>query len=334
MSNFSAIPAYSFVMATRPNYESNVPGPGAYDIDSSHMTGQASANKFKIRTGHSNQESPGIWQSNPSNQHFMNKGIKGFFFSTSYKPAKSGKEMVPGPGHYDHHLSQSRIMKKQIAAIIPKSRKNARMHSLRVDVPGPGHYAPEELANSAHKKTHAFRFTSASKPEGYLNSKTPGPGAYQTNVKSPETGIVFPKDLRYRLCSKVDVPGPGKYETSKALKENKHSYSFGKATLQKHNVSDSPGPGAYVVRETISKKGAVIPKNSRRQFGCEAIPGPGHYDLTTITWKNNFPKFGKEIVKKLNFENPNGPGQYKIKPSFPCVSSGNSQHQSLPKLRF
>lgn len=334
MNKYSSIPAYSFDRSIKPKHDSFVPGPGAYEIDPDQSMNRSKTNKFIIRTRSTNRKRVVDLNNNADQQQILQRKVKGFYFSRSYRPTKDGKQAFPGPGQYDHHLSLIHLMNKQGGAVIPKARKVGYSNSLRVDVPGPGHYNTEGLMMSTNKTASGFHFPSAEKPEDHLINKTPGPGAYQIIDENSKTGVVFPKDSRSRFYKKDEIPGPGKYNTNEAHKENSYSYSIHKATIMKHASSDLPGPGAYDVKDKNPKKGIIITRNFRKNHNSEIIPGPGHYSPAITTWKDKLPKFGKEVVKTLKFVNPVGPGQYNIKPSFPNVSSLNYSDQSRPKVRL
>lgn len=142
-------------------------------------------------------------------------------------------------------------------------------------------------------------------------------------------------------CLYDNNPGPGKYDSSKAIKLVKSQapmYSIVGKGLTNKSTDFTPGPGYYQGNKSnISNLKNNFSKSKRKlqlvdMIDLENSPGPGSYDVNNfkkIKPSNNGISFGKDRKSgnsKYGFSTP-GPGNYSVKyiNTAPSISIGKDQ---------
>lgn len=121
----------------------------------------------------------------------------------------------------------------------------------------------------------------------------------------------FPKSSKYDKAN--DIPGPGAYDYTGALKGKSGGYSVGKAPRNKGGARDVPGPGAYDAdfKKVASTQGNIKFGKSGNNNRINDVPGPGAYDYTGVdSSKNRGIKIGREIRDRSHNSDIPGPGSY------------------------
>lgn len=158
----------------------------------------------------------------------------------------------------------------------------------------------------------------------------PGPGTYsfkeKFGVESAKYSIHGSKEdfsLTQKVFGKINVPGPGTYDTS-------IDKTIGKSVISNYKSS----PVAVISPPTSLR----FPK--RKDFG---FPGPGSYSLSQEFLKSSsieskfkycgarkFTQSARKIFEKVKFETP-GPGSYRMPSEFGYYE--NTRNSSLPERK-
>lgn len=170
-------------------------------------------------------------------------------------------ESKPGPGEYDPDVN---VMKKLPVANI-RFRPAQRIAKQASQTPGPANYSPREDFCSTRRS--APRFTLSGRPDDHVGkSYTPGPGSYCTE-KYTWTGPRVSLGSRHVNLTQrwlESVPGAGTYDAdARILTKSIAQISLGGRHYapEKH---DTPGPGAYNVRDDFCKPAAPAMSLSSR----------------------------------------------------------------------
>jgi hypothetical protein len=178
--------------------------------------------------------------------------------------------------------------------------------------PGPGNYKISLIDRHSAPK---FGFGSGIR-DGGRDHKFPGPGQYTTpgNVGREGSSPTIHKKLEYQTIDQT--PGPGAYESS--LKTRKTAPSYGQGTQKRNNSSSNflvPAANTYFPTTTFTTKGAA-----KWGFGTEKrkdlsktgqSPGPGNYELKSAAFSDR-PRFfmGEKLAGMKDNMNVPGPGNY------------------------
>lgn len=186
-------------------------------------------------------------------------------------------QLIPGPGAYNTVHDNIEGPKYHFAGKPPKEHMSG--------VPGPGQYSPD-YGPRFNRVTFKYSFP------GRANSvfgrhAAPGPGAYETAVKTKKRFGIFDRAQRHSLgddSSKI-APGPGAYQPDiiKVKMKKAPGYSFAsKYEDSKYTgTKNMPGPGAYNSKGFIGFEGSKITIIARRPDSAPSygrnVPGPGSY---------------------------------------------------------
>lgn len=302
------------------SFETPVPGPGAYDSNSSieaHGPVTYKSPRFKSSLGNS----PG-----PGHYGLLSSKSSGMIFSTSPRGELFSTPKSPGPGRYDssnqfhspsYSMQGKKIQKNQNTPgpgayspkfIVKKSTTrtigNAKRTEIVValDTPGPGSYQNNKIKDTPSWSFHGTKDTS-------FSSAAPGPGRYETvNNTRTSTGYSTPKAERPQVFKGTANPGPGAYEAFD-LKSSRIKYSIGKAK-RPGVASKTPGPGRYEPKSLSHSFSSNFGTETKKTlvFGSEA-PAAGTYTPKDTGKKAPAFTMGKRIDKKPDNGVP-GPGAY------------------------
>lgn len=205
---------------------------------------------------------------------------------------------IPGPGAYDIPDFSPKVS----YSLVPR-----RLNTKESEAPGPGHYENMPLKD----KKFQYSIGKSERPWTVKDS-SPGPGKYETNLKSPNHAPGTRSGPRPSIHKIVETPGAGAYEAVK--QGNGPAYSI----KQKYNIkfSSNPGPGQYNTLKEKSKS-PVIGKSERftlthQEKLIRSIPAPGVYKSSET---NESPRwaFGSSKKNYTKVAEVPGPGQYEIK---------------------
>lgn len=171
-----------------------------------------------------------------------------------------------------------------------------------------------------YKSSAAYSFSKSSKntEKGFLNKSqmaNPNSGIYYKEIlNKPSGGFKFSKEEKFKT-SRLETPGPGKYETNKTtLGEGVPKYSInnhdketqiGKAVKQSQK-NKIPGPAEYTLSEENYEK-TIFNRTMTSRFAKEPklklydnkVPGVGKYDTKTTS------DFGKGDKNKFTMSKTN-----------------------------
>lgn len=171
-----------------------------------------------------------------------------------------------------------------------------------------------------YKSSAAYSFSKSSKntEKGFLNKSqiaNPDSGIYYKEIlNKPSGGFKFSKEEKFKT-SRLETPGPGKYETNKTtLGEGVPKYSInnhdketqiGKAVKQSQK-NKIPGPAEYTLSEENYEK-TIFNRTMTSRFAKEPklklydnkVPGVGKYDTKTTS------DFGKGDKNKFTMSKTN-----------------------------
>lgn len=154
-------------------------------------------------------------------------------------------------------------------------------------------------------------------------AQTPGPGEYgnpdQQIIKGGRWGKEMP--LSYLDVAEMHArqsPGPGAYDTMKALKKQQGSNNGGRFNMSKpktflesveHLTKGIPGPASYELTKDVPAKGGRFNMSKSKSevewimYRSAQIPAPGQYDIKEYS----------PVGGKFNMSNPNTPLDWQIK---------------------
>lgn len=171
-----------------------------------------------------------------------------------------------------------------------------------------------------YKSSAAYSFSKSSKntEKGFLNKSqmaNPDSGIYYKEIlNKPSGGFKFSKEEKFKT-SRLETPGPGKYETNKTtLGEGVPKYSInnhdketqiGKAVKQSQK-NKIPGPAEYTLSEENYEKTifnrtmtSCFAKEPKLKLYDNKVPGVGKYDTKTTS------DFGKGDKNKFTMSKTN-----------------------------
>jgi hypothetical protein len=190
---------------------------------------------------------------------------------------------------------------KKVGSMSPKLMRSAD-HS-----PGPGNY---EMTSTLFNK----RISIGGKYKDLQESKTPGPGHYDTSMRSSGG---FPNFTDKRMKGEVSVTSNVDFYYNSFISSGPR-YSMG---LKPRSASTPaiPGPGSYDLPSVqLSKNFTIMPK--RDPIPNLKTPGPGTYNNELTSSSQKF-SIGLPLSPKSPDQIP-GPGEYDLdsKPSGPRYS--------------
>ena len=173
--------------------------------------------------------------------------------------------------------------------------------------PGPGAYdANSSLEHRGAVTPRAARFSSR-------EDKSPGPGSYSSSFLTPRnSGSGFGRSKRDDIFKPTPSPGPGSYDCSSTCFTGP-SFSFPQKEIIA-KLPNTPGPGAYSYR-FITKyptTSSFIGKAKRPDMVKVSIsPGPGRYDCNESKLRSTSPSWSIHGTNSpsLASDTP-GPGKY------------------------
>lgn len=150
-----------------------------------------------------------------------------------------------------------------------------RVGERRKDSPGPGAYD-----YSGEYEGPKWGFGSDSRNKDIAKNEGPGPGTYKAYIIKDTKA--FSMSPRHPNAAKSLSPGPGTYNP--ALKKETPLFSIGKGPRESlKNKVEVPGPGTYQSRtwtEEFSNATKFGTDNRRPISSVSAVPGPGAYVTT------------------------------------------------------
>jgi hypothetical protein len=323
MLKYNSVPAYSFTKAKREAQGTDIPGPGAYDIERSTqviLKADPATALIKAPIGRpiSKTIAVGPGQYELSNDNFK---IKGYYFTTNGKNVTKNENSLPGPGQYDVEKSLEKVVHRDRRIVFNKSTLYDINDKAKQIVPGPGQYCVDNLFSDSsrfrNEKGHKFRKSRTNELSG--NMFSPGPGTYEkdilTDICQTHKGYSIPKSKQRPDSGAMNIPGPGYYIIADSKLSN--GSKFGKDPRKGLAKNDAiPGPGLYdlSLNSIISKKSPIIKfgKDEGKTLK-ENFPGPGMYELKTSAFDRKGPAFAttkRELLKENHFP---GPGDYELK---------------------
>lgn len=153
--------------------------------------------------------------------------------------------------------------------------------------PGPGAYQPQ-IKDGNPKYSMRIR------PKTSTSETTPGPGNYEVrtdkSLQVPSYKFGTEKKDGLDLAQAKYVPGPGHYNQNNynILNKSQPKFSFGKEQRGDSRRPMTPGPGNYEYKQYIGKEAPKITMSSKlpkEQSESRFVPGVGSYNPTNI---NNY----------------------------------------------
>ncbi|CAD8205588.1 unnamed protein product [Paramecium pentaurelia] len=235
-----------------------------------------------------------------------------------------------GPGSYEiqspAHLQQNRPS-------ISFTKSNRRQFE-KLQKPGPGQY---NIIQKKQSKTFVFN----SRHIIEYQQQSPGPGAYDLNIKSCRSISIGTARYQSQTDSKFQTPGPGAYKINQKVnkkkidrierllkpkimvrsyynrKEDKYIKELMKQKETQEQQENKIRPKSAVqIKQTARRKKM---EKIRRSFHEKCnFPGPGSYEIKDFIQIDQADKKNQHIQKsnsekKLKSDNIIGPGSYEIK---------------------
>jgi hypothetical protein len=155
----------------------------------------------------------------------------------------------------------------------------------------------------------------------------PGPGAYMpddTTSRKKEPNFGFGKDSRLKQAGKNPSPEPSRYRIKDDLMYKTTSswgMGYGKKTDLSKTLADTPGPGSYEMRSTITdgRKYGIGNKMDMFRIDRDNSPGPGSYQSEVVNLKKQHRSFKWSKSTRFDIKNRNnspGPGNYQPTSNF------------------
>ncbi|CAD8187703.1 unnamed protein product [Paramecium octaurelia] len=166
--------------------------------------------------------------------------VKSFKIGTSKREGIFQKSVSPGPANYE-----VQAIKESVAySIGKKQRQDTKLDAL----PGPGSYQPIK-PSSAPKYSIYQRYREKTEASG------PGPQSYTIGEFRETKSIIFCQAKRDSY-NRIQIPGPGEYETELKIKKPQVSIVFGREKRSQSCSENTkmPGPGAYDIASTFYVK--------------------------------------------------------------------------------
>lgn len=233
---------------------------------------------------------PGTYEVKPMEKH-ISQASWPFGCSTQLGRLETPREVTPGPGEYEAKPGAMRARLRGHAAGRPQSGHG--------EAAGFGSSTARKIASSPRSLSPNASVQST-KPQPNWNGGTPGevgPGTYNTDKLSlaRAAGARFGASHRFSPPDRASSPGPGAYETSVRSLTKGHQFQRAAVTTSRPSIPDSssksgpvatPGPAAYdTVAATRSTKKRMpgYSMRGRAQETRETSPGTadygGHYTL-------------------------------------------------------
>eukprot|EP00759_Apiculatamorpha_spiralis_P049358 PhF_6_TR44232/c0_g1_i2/m.67992 len=188
---------------------------------------------------------------------------------------------MPGPGHYVPENTHG-ITSAQPPQVVFGSAP--RLVEPKNDAPGPGAYAFTTTSGFDHGSGVSFTQSGRQDVFGAAGGiSVPGPGSY--NPIDGASGPQYTMGGKFSLPNPgVGVPGPGAYDI-RGVALGAGGIAIGTAPRDQPMSTNVPGPGAYVIPSTIgaeTQNGYIAPPSSVSQLTqANVVPGPGAYNLPT-----------------------------------------------------
>ncbi|CAD8186953.1 unnamed protein product [Paramecium octaurelia] len=166
--------------------------------------------------------------------------VKSFKIGTSKREGIYQKSSSPGPANYE-----VQAIKESVGYTIGKGqRQDTKLEVL----PGPGTYKPNKPSN-APKYSIYQRYREKTENSG------PGPQSYTIGEFRETKSIIFGQAKRDSQ-NKIQIPGPGEYDTEVKVKKPQVSIVFGREKRSQSCSENTymPGPGAYDITSTFLLK--------------------------------------------------------------------------------
>lgn len=251
------------------NYDTGVPGPGAYEPTGDKGISAKFGVSERDKLVDNRVPGPGAY---PLNRDMPKNGKS----LTARRPLPGNKDIVPGPGAYDmkpSHSSPAFAVGSGLRSNFIKPGKN----------PAPGCYDP--IDNTKPKSFLSNKVGTMGKgqrPPLSVPKKSPGPGTYYPYTW--EIGGLKTSFSGKRPEPKINEnPGPGQYDPlGRGL--NTQGTGFGKG-LRSGEIralrNRNPGPGEYgqMYLPRCCSGGWTFGKDPRSKEIDDDEPGPGHYDI-------------------------------------------------------
>lgn len=317
-------PAFSIGSSERIEKKEVTPGPSDYAIvDLYHSTNCTIGNAKRVLLGDeiSRCKSPGPSDYNtdirphspsayligkpkevkklptPGPAQYRSESMTMYSKSPAYSFPKSSRADVvrnhyPGPGNYEIKLRST-----STGCIFPKSQRKNIVKSIS---PGPKYNIPSTLQTKGGfiGLKHPIR----------QKEKSPGPGTYSSPSPQPKK-FTIPKAEKFEKI-RTSLVSPGSYNPK--IVSNSPTVSFS-STSQKGlfrdrkssglRISETPGPGAYVVKNREISPVFSFAKAAREKKRVELLPGPGQYTPRTMNSSQSC-RFRGEVAKNGSYATP------------------------------
>ncbi|CAD8120761.1 unnamed protein product [Paramecium sonneborni] len=210
-------------------------GPGQYEIPSLLKTDGG----FKIvprRERTISMITPGP----DAYEQFRQERVKSFKIGMSKREGIFQKSNSPGPGDYD-----VQAIKESVGYTIGRGQRD----DTKLEVlPGPASYKP-------HKPSNAPKYSIYQRYREKTDNQGPGPQSYTIGEFRETKSIIFGQAKRDSY-NKIQIPGPGEYETDLKSKKPQVSIVFGreKRSQSCYENTKLPGPGTYDITSTFFVK--------------------------------------------------------------------------------
>ncbi|CDW79521.1 UNKNOWN [Stylonychia lemnae] len=223
----------------------DIPGPGNYNNDDSHLRYQSPAVKIDPKSKRGDiVDREQLSLPGPGN-YDQHSGLgKGQAATIRGKPADQKDNGQPGPGHYD--ASADVVRDNARSYRMPKTKRDfLDVSDEQMQLPGPGQY-------DLHKSNSGPAYTIKGRDPAKNDNGIPGPGAYdksEDNIRFKQPAFDFSRSPDRSLSPDKDTnPGPGQYD-DRDYYISGHSvivYSIPKGEI-KDPKNDTPGPGYYKI---------------------------------------------------------------------------------------
>ncbi|KAH9588731.1 Sperm-tail PG-rich repeat [Trypanosoma melophagium] len=281
------------------NNNTDVPGPGAYDVAVPTFTAPTTRfgteERKMVPTTQAEVPGPGAYDITGVVRALSSAGPSYLFPTASRElPANSGD--TPGPGQYEGNLVETFSRGDTKAPSFPTGPRFSEVKNENL-IPGPGQYTPSHPQWEASK---VYSFSTGSKQQPLDDEvELPGPGTYSPNQILPSSvAPTFGTEPRRigsltgdfgNVNNNNNIPGPGYYNVT--LPPGGPSICFGVAPrviMQNNNDEGAPGPGTYdVVLKTPEGPAVSLHRTASRGLTLvdmenSQIPGPGAYSVPPV----------------------------------------------------
>lgn len=256
---------------------------------------------------------PGEYSPDPNKPK---KAAPQFGFGTESRIKKIAKANLPAP---DSYKINDRLARKTFSSWSMGYGEKMNPAKGKAEGPGPGAYETLSYITDGKKfgiggKEDSFKIRS--------KNDSPGPGEYSpedNKVKKKAPHFGFGTSKRLKSAGKNSVPNPQSYNIKDDLMSTKTSawgMGYGQKIDLSKTLADTPGPGSYDFRSTITdgKKYGIGLRKNMFELQRDKSPGPGHYKSEVVDFKRSPAsyKWGRDSRfsdKHLQKTTP-GPGMY------------------------